>query len=146
MLWRTLEGGIYMLKVSHENNRTMCKICSKLTKIPRQHHWDCSGFFIVNLEWILHCSGVSLIYFEQPNITWVTGHFWRQDNKFPRNSKPTGDCLKTRLKLNWNMLETWYLVQKLPPVVVNGCKPHHWPGVSPAAILEISALLDVRHR
>ena len=44
-----------LFKVKNRNNRTTCKICSKLiTKTPEQHHWRHSGVFIVNFEQISH--------------------------------------------------------------------------------------------
>ena len=44
-------AGIYLLKVTDRNTRTMCEICSELTiKTPKQRHWHRSGLFIVNFE------------------------------------------------------------------------------------------------
>ena len=53
-----------MFKVNNKNTRTRYEICSELTiKTPEQHHWRCSGIFIVNFEYILHLD----LVFEQVN-------------------------------------------------------------------------------
>ena len=45
-----------------------------IIKTPEWHYWHCSGVFIINLEKIsIHCSVVSLVYFEQVNSGWVHG-------------------------------------------------------------------------
>ena len=55
------------------NTRKKCEIYSKLTiKIPEQRHRRCSGVFIVNSEHITPCSGVSIVDFEQVNVSWVS--------------------------------------------------------------------------
>ena len=44
-----------LFKVSNENTKTMCEICSKLkTKTPERCQCRCSGVFIVNFEQISH--------------------------------------------------------------------------------------------
>ena len=44
-----------LFKISSRNNRTMCEICSKLTrKTPERCHWRRSGVFIVNFKQISH--------------------------------------------------------------------------------------------
>ena len=48
-------AGIYLLKVSNRNTRTICKICSKLlVKTPERRQWGRSGVFIVNFKHISH--------------------------------------------------------------------------------------------
>ena len=43
----------YMFKVNNRNNKTRCKICSKLTiKTPERRQWRLSGVFIVNFKHI----------------------------------------------------------------------------------------------
>ena len=52
-------AGKYMIKISNRNSRTMCEICSKLTKrTPERRH---SGVFIVNFE---HISRLVLVLFK----------------------------------------------------------------------------------
>ena len=43
---------IYWFNVNNRNTRTMCEICSKLTKTPEQREWLRSGVFIINFEQI----------------------------------------------------------------------------------------------
>ena len=41
-------ANIYLSKINHGNNKSMCNICSKLTiKTPEWRHWRRSGIFIV---------------------------------------------------------------------------------------------------
>ena len=45
-----------------------------IIKTPEWRYWHCSGVFIINLEKIsVHCSVVSLVYFEQVNSGCVHG-------------------------------------------------------------------------
>ena len=63
-----------MFKVNNRNTRTRCEICTKLTiKTPEQHHWHCSGVFIVNFVHISHLilSSVSVVNFERANANWA---------------------------------------------------------------------------
>ena len=54
--------GIYMLKVSNNNTRTRCEICSELRiKTPEPRHWRCSGVSILNFEHVLHLVLVFLL-------------------------------------------------------------------------------------
>lgn len=47
--------GIYLLKVSNENTKTMDKTCSKLSiEIPKRRHSRHSDGIIVNFEHSLH--------------------------------------------------------------------------------------------
>ena len=56
-----------MFKVNKRNTRKKSETCFKLTiKTPKQHHWFCSGAFIVNFEHISHLFLVIFIVdFEQ---------------------------------------------------------------------------------
>ena len=84
---RNKPAGIYLFKVNNRDTLIMCKICSKLIiKTPERCHWRRSGVFIVNFEEISHCSGVSVVDFEQLNAGWeatllemqiLFGKFWR---------------------------------------------------------------------
>ena len=48
------------------------KICSKLTiKTPERPHWRCSRVFTVNFEHITPCYSVSIVNFEQVNVSWM---------------------------------------------------------------------------
>ena len=59
---------IYWFKINNKNTRIMCEICSKLSiKIQEQHQWHGTDF--------THCSGVSIINFEQVNVGWVVTMF-----------------------------------------------------------------------
>ena len=54
--------GIYMLKVSNNNTRTRCEICSELRiKTPELRHWRCSGVFFLNFEHVSHLVLVFLL-------------------------------------------------------------------------------------
>ena len=54
----TYPVSIYMFKVNNRKTRTRYEICSKLTiKTPEQCQW--------------HCSGVSIVNFEQVNARWI---------------------------------------------------------------------------
>ena len=54
-------AGNYMFKVKNRNNRTSCKICSKLTiKSKEQGQWRRSGVFVVYFE---HISYLGLVFF-----------------------------------------------------------------------------------
>ena len=46
----------------------MCEICSKVTETPERRHWHHFDVFIVWIDFS-HCSGVSIIDFEQVNAT-----------------------------------------------------------------------------
>ena len=49
----------------------MCEICSKLTiKTRERHQRHRSGVFNVNFKYATHCSGVSIVDFEQINASW----------------------------------------------------------------------------
>ena len=52
---------IYMLKVSNNNTRTRCEICSELRIKTPEHHWRRSGVFILNFEHISHLVLVFLL-------------------------------------------------------------------------------------
>ena len=55
----------YLLKVNNENNRTLCKVCPKLTiKTAKQRHWRRCVIFIVHFE---HISHIALVL---PLLTW----------------------------------------------------------------------------
>ena len=61
-------------KVNGRNTRKICEIWSKLTiKTPERRYWRHSGFFIVNLEHIIHLFLVFLFWLwtGQVNIFWV---------------------------------------------------------------------------
>ena len=50
----------------------MSKLCPKLIiKTQERRHWRRSGVFIINFEEILHIVIVSIIDFEQVNVSWV---------------------------------------------------------------------------
>ena len=59
---RIYSAGIYLFKISNINSRTMCEICSKLTKTSKWPHWNenikkhwwRSDVFIANFEQIPH--------------------------------------------------------------------------------------------
>ena len=52
-LTTTYPVGIYVLKVNNSNTRTMCEICSELTRnTPEQRYQGRSGVFIVNFQQI----------------------------------------------------------------------------------------------
>ena len=56
----------------------MCEICSKLTiKIPERRQSRRSSIFGVNFEHILHLfSSVSIVDFEQVNVSWAGSGFY----------------------------------------------------------------------
>ena len=56
----------------------MCEICSKLTiKIPERRQSRRSSIFVVNFEHILHLfSSVSIVDFEQVNVSWAGSGFY----------------------------------------------------------------------
>ena len=58
---RKVPAGNYMFKVNNRNTRTRLKYVQKITKRPEQHHWRCSGVFIVNSEHISHLALVFLL-------------------------------------------------------------------------------------
>ena len=59
---KRIPAGIYVLKVSNNNTRTRCEICSKLRiKGPERRHWRRSGVFILNFEHIPHLVLVFLL-------------------------------------------------------------------------------------
>ena len=65
-------AGIYLHIVNNGKPRALYEICSKLTiKTPEQRHWHRSGVFILNFEYFTHCSGVSIVDFEQVNVGWI---------------------------------------------------------------------------
>ena len=60
-----------MFKVNKRNTRKRCEICSKLTiKTQEQRQWRRSRIFIANFEHILHILYVSIVDFEQANVSW----------------------------------------------------------------------------
>ena len=62
-----LEGQVLL-----KNTIKRSEICSKLTiKTPERRYWRRSGVFIVNFEHILLSSRVSIVDFEQVNVSWV---------------------------------------------------------------------------
>ena len=64
-------ANIYLLKVNNRNARKRYEMCSKLTiKTPARRQSRRSGVFIVNLEHNSHLSSVSIVEFEQINISW----------------------------------------------------------------------------
>ena len=65
-------ASIYLFKVSNNNTWAMCEISSKLTiNTLEQRQWLRSDVFILSFEHISHCSGVSIVNFEQLNTDWV---------------------------------------------------------------------------
>ena len=49
----------------------MCEICSDLRrKTQERRHCRHSGVSIVKSEQVSHCSGVSILHFEQVNVSW----------------------------------------------------------------------------
>ena len=61
-------AAIYLFKVENGNTGAMCEIWLKFPiKIPEQGHCRLSGDFIVNFEQISHCSGISIVGFNQGN-------------------------------------------------------------------------------
>ena len=65
-------ASIYLFKVSNNNTWAMCEISSKLTiNTLEQRQWLRSDVFILSFEHMSHCSGVSIVNFEQLNTDWV---------------------------------------------------------------------------
>ena len=71
---------------SHNTNNTnisqMCEICLKLTvKVPEWRHWRRSCIFIFSSEHV-SClfSSVSIVDFEQVNVSWVFANIWTTNN------------------------------------------------------------------
>ena len=63
------------------NTGTICEICSKLTaRTPERHRlhlWRRSVVEIFNFEQVSHhCSGISIVDFEQVNAFWELGNLW----------------------------------------------------------------------
>ena len=58
-------AGICLFKVSNRNVKTMCEICSKLTRTTSLTCRSC--VFIINFEQIFDCSCVSIVDFEEAN-------------------------------------------------------------------------------
>ena len=71
--WTVYAANIYLFQVNNKSTRKRCEICSKLTiKTPERRQRRRSGVFIVNSEHISHLfSSVSVIDFEQVNVSWV---------------------------------------------------------------------------
>ena len=67
-------ANIYLFKIKNRNTKKRCDVCSKLTvKTLDRHHRRRSSDFVVNFEHISHLfSSVSIVDFEQVNISWVT--------------------------------------------------------------------------
>ena len=62
----------YVFKVNNRNTRKRCEISSRLTtNTPEWRHWRCSGVFIANFEHISHFYRVSILNFEQVNVSWA---------------------------------------------------------------------------
>ena len=78
-LYTYMSGGpfpasIYLIKVSNENTKTGCEICSKLTiKAVKQWQWCHSGFFVFCYLWTIftQCSNIFIVEFEQADDNWV---------------------------------------------------------------------------
>ena len=70
---RIFPASIYFFKINNANTRTTCEICLNLTiKTSEGSQWRRFVVFIVNFELILHhCTGVSIVNFEQVNASWV---------------------------------------------------------------------------
>ena len=65
-----IPANMYLFKVNSRNIRKRYKICSKLTiKTPERRHWRQSGVFIVNFEYFIHFSSVSLVNLEQITVS-----------------------------------------------------------------------------
>ena len=66
---------IYLFKVNNRNARTKGGICSKLTiKVSEQHHWRCSGVFVVNFDPSHTFFSVFIVNIEQVNACWDDGY------------------------------------------------------------------------
>ena len=66
-------ANIYLFKANNRNTRKSWKICSKLTiKTPELRQWRHSGVFIVNFKHFTPFSSVSIVDFEQVNVSWIT--------------------------------------------------------------------------
>ena len=80
-------ANIYLFNVNERNTRKRCEICSTLTiKSPERR---CSGDFIVTLNNFTPFSSVSIVEFEQVNISWKVAflaviYLFRVNNKNTR--------------------------------------------------------------
>ena len=62
-----VQTNIYLFKFNNRNTRKRCKICSGLTrKTPKQS----SGVFTVDYEYVTLFFSVSIVDFEQVNVSW----------------------------------------------------------------------------
>ena len=67
-----LPDNVDLFKVNNRTIRKRSKICPKLEiKTPEQRHCRRSGVFIVNFEHISYLFLVSIVDFEQVNVSWV---------------------------------------------------------------------------
>ena len=71
-------ANIYLLKVNKRSTRKRCEIYLRLTiKTLEQHQWRDSGVFIVIfLLYFTPFSSLSIVNFEQANVSWVRSHFY----------------------------------------------------------------------
>ena len=70
-LYFKISVNIYLFKFNNRNTWKRCEICSNLTiKISERRHWCCSGV-LINFEHIYTFSSVSVVDFEQVNVTRV---------------------------------------------------------------------------
>ena len=76
MTWNGAPGRP-LFKVNNRTAAKRCEICSKLTiKTPKQRHWHHSAAFIITFEHMsTHFSRVSIVDFEQVNVSWI----WHND-------------------------------------------------------------------
>ena len=66
-------ANIYLFKVNNRNTSGRWEIRSKLTiKTTERCYWRRSDVFVVNFEHISLFPSVSVVDFEQVNVSWVT--------------------------------------------------------------------------
>ena len=84
---------VYLFKVNNRNTRKKCEIFSKLTIKIERRHGRRSGIFIVNFEYMsIPFSSVSVVFFEQVNVSWdVQWKVWQWQRSVLHSSKKT--CL-----------------------------------------------------
>ena len=87
---RTYPANINLFKVNNKNSRKRYEICSKLTiKTPERRQWRRSGVYIVKLwTYFTPFFSVSIVNFEQANVSWVVPIHKKNDRQCLENYRP----------------------------------------------------------
>ena len=100
------------IKSTNRNIRKRCKICSIIILNIKQHYWRRSDAFIINFKHSTPFTSVSIVDFEQVNVTWVMSPLKRVGSQQQMAQQSFVECL-TNILIAWMFLySNWITKQK----------------------------------